>query len=700
MNGQAGRTPKAWVVPLVAVLLTALAGGVLLLTIHGRQTAGSVVPVAIVNEDNPVTTGSGDNQKKVAAGRQLAASLTRPDPDDATPLSWQIVDSKDATEGLRTGGYYAVLTIPKDFSAQLTSTSGAKPQQAQLKLVGNDASSVAVTAMASLAVDQAANALGAQATNGFVDNTLSSFTTINKNLTSTAKNAHQLADSSHQLAGSSEDLATGTQSLKAGAAQLDRGAAQAASGAAQVSTGAGQLASSTGSLEEGAQEVASGARKLSSSASRIADGEGRVADQAKTQSRRLSQLRTVSGNSADRAVRMHDQARQLVRECPVLGTPAGFCARLAALTAETRVEQASTRALDEGVKVASRRASGIGDGSAELAAVGRDLARGASELATAAGEVGSGAVELDSAAASLASGAASVASGTASVAAGADQNAAGSDQVDHGAAQLASGAKQLASGADSLASGLDNFAKSVPSYTDDQRKALDTVVTTPVTVSSSADHPSTVAAGLVPVVLALALWLGTLMMFLARAAVPVGAAWAQGSVRRRVLLGWATAVLVGLAQAALLLALVFFGGVKVASPVGLAFFCGLGVLSFAAVNQALVALFDGIGRLVSVAFTVVEAAALGGLIPIETAPGFIQLLNGALPLPRFVDGAGQLVLGGSSGDLIGANVVLALWMFVALLATAWATARRRPALAPARLTPAPAAGPAVVPTST
>ena len=58
--------------------------------------------MAIVNEDNPVTTGSGDDQKKVAAGRQLAASLTRPDPADATPLSWQIVDSDDAAEGLRT----------------------------------------------------------------------------------------------------------------------------------------------------------------------------------------------------------------------------------------------------------------------------------------------------------------------------------------------------------------------------------------------------------------------------------------------------------------------------------------------------------------------------------------------------------------------------------------------------------------------
>jgi putative membrane protein len=648
------------------------------------------VPVAIVNGDNPVKTGSGDDQKTVAAGRQLAASLTRPDPDDETPLSWQIVDSADAAEGLRDGVYYAVLTIPKDFSAQLTSTSGDKPQQAELKLVGNDASSIAVTAMASLAVDRAASALGAQATNGFVDNTLSSFTTINKNLTSTAKNAHQLADSSHQLASSSEDLASGTQSLKDGAAELASGAAQASAGAAQLSTGAAELASSTGSLEGGAEAVASAAERTARLAATGENGANGLSGLAEVQDRALGVLDTATGALAAGANGLRNEADRVAQTCP-LSTPREYCQRVELLADRAGLPARAVGVVDGRMGRVSTRSDRISTGAADLAELNSGLDELTSGVSTGAADVSSGAAELDTAAASLASGAAGVASGTVSVANGADQNAAGADQVDHGADQLASGAEQLASGADSLASGLDKFAESVPSYTDDQRKTLDTVVTTPVTVTSSADHQSTVAAGLVPVVLALALWLGTLMIFLVGAAVPAGAAWAQASVGRRVLSGWAPAVLVGLAQAALLLAFVFFGDVKVASSLGLAFFCGLGVLSFAAVNQALVALFGGVGRLVSLAFTVVEAAALGGLIPIETAPSFIQLLNGVLPLPRFVDGAGQLVLGGGSGDLIGATVVLLLWMFLGLGATALATARRRPELAPARLAPPPAA---------
>ena len=124
----------------------------------------------------------------------------------------------------------------------------------------------------------------------------------------------------------------------------------------------------------------------------------------------------------------------------------------------------------------------------------------------------------------MSSGAAEAATGAAAVADGAAANAKGAQQPGQrgasswpaGRKQLASGAEQLASGADSLASGLDNGAKSVPSYTDDQRKQLTAVVTTPVEVKATAEHSSSVAAGIIPVVLALALWLGTLMMFLTR----------------------------------------------------------------------------------------------------------------------------------------------------------------------------------------
>ena len=670
--------------------------------------------MAIVNADKPVTTGSGNDQKTIAAGRQLAAGLTQPDPSDQTPLSWELVDAADAADGLENGGYYAVLTIPEGFSAAVNSVSGNDPKAAELQLVSNDASSSAVAALAQLAVDQAGATLGDQVTSGYTDNTLQSFTSIHSSLTSSAKSAHQLADSAHQLADSSDSLADssdsladGADSLASGAKQLATGAAESDQGAAQVASGARQLSAATSRLQNGAQETATGADRIATAAGQVASGNAVLENRTDALASGLSRLNRLSTRTAQGSVRVADEARSLAESCPARILGLRYCAEVRRLAAATRIESVAVRGVNVGVRAEVRRADRLALGADAVTQVSRTVARGAAGVATGADGVSDGATALERAARSLSSGATEAATGADSVADGAAANAKGASSLDSGAQQLASGAKQLASGAkqlasgaDSMASGLDNGAKSVPSYTDDQRKQITGVVTTPVTVKATAEHSSSVAAGITPAVLGLALWLGALMMFLTRGAVPSGAAWDQAAAGRRVLLGWISAALVGFAQAGLLLVLVKVIGISVAHPVGLALFCGLGVLSFVAVNQALVSLFGGVGRLVSLVFFAVAAASLGGLVPIQTAPAFLQLLNGVLPLPRFVDGASQLLLGGSSRGLVDACVLLALWMAGSLVVSVLAIARRRPRLSttPAAEQFAPA-GPAQVPST-
>ncbi len=282
----------------------------------------------------------------------------------------------------------------------------------------------------------------------------------------------------------------------------------------------------------------------------------------------------------------------------------------------------------------------------------------------------------------MATGAAQTSSGAASLASGASQLSSGSAQLASGSTQLASGAGQLASGNDQLATGLESGAQQVPSYTDDQRSALVTVVTTPVGVGSSADNPATVAASLVPVVLGLVLWLGTLMLFLTGPSVPSGPAWSQASAGRRVMARWLPAALVGVVQAAIIIAVVAISGVSISSPLGLVGISVLAAAAFAATNQALVAMFGGVGRMVSLAFAAVQAAAFGGLVPIETAPGVLQTLNGILPLPQYVAGASRFMLGGG-GDVIGPCLTMVGWTAAALFVSLLFTARRRPELAEA-----------------
>ncbi len=788
---------RRWVLPIVAVLLTGLAAGVMLWNLQTRQTAGPVIPVAIVNSDKSVTTGSGSDEKTIYAGRQLAANLTQPDSKDVTPLSWQLVDKADADKGLIDGTYYAVLTIPEDFSKNINSVSGKSPVEAELKLVSNDASSTAVGAMASLTVQQAAIGLGGQITNNYVNNSLNSFTDIHNNLTSSAKSAQQLADSSSELADSTKEIASsseeldsgasqlaqGTASLAAGAQTLSSGAEESAEGATEVASGAQQLDTAIDGLATGAADVATIASRLSTGATRVArvnsglstgatrlagvnrglaTGATRVARldrgvsagatrvdrlnrgldvattahaRGLTTSTRLAEAaESRTGDVATRAEQLRDDycpgsnpievvlcdrltvlavdARLGAGESTVvanristatdvadrISTASGVAAQASTVVAGgAGVAAEASTVLARGAGVAAEASTVLArgaDGAAEastvlargvsgLAAATDDLSEGVSGLDTAAGSLASGASSAATGAVSVAEGAAETASGATELAVSADQLADGANSLATGADSLATGADSLASGADSLASGLDSGAKQIPSYTKDQTTQIATVVTTPVGVKPSAQPGATAAASLVPVLLGMALWLGTLMMFLVRAAVPTSQTWAQASSGRRVLLGWLPAAGVGVAQTALLMGLVLFSGVKVDNTLGLALFCGLAALSFAATNQALVALFGGFGRLVSLAFAVIEAAALGGLAPIETAPTFIQMLNGILPLPQFVNGATQMVIGGISGDIVGACVVLAGWMFLALAVSVVATARTGPRLAPA-----------------
>ena len=76
------------------------------------------VQAAIVNNDEGTTL----NKQFVPLGRQLAGGLVNGEA-DASNFDWVLTDDDDARNGLESGTYAAVVTIPEDFSKQATSFS-------------------------------------------------------------------------------------------------------------------------------------------------------------------------------------------------------------------------------------------------------------------------------------------------------------------------------------------------------------------------------------------------------------------------------------------------------------------------------------------------------------------------------------------------------------------------------------------------
>src|SRR5690606_42086427 len=90
------------------------------------------LPVALVNEDRPATADG----RRVHAGKELTERLV-----DRGDLDWRVTDAEDAAAGVAHRRYYASITVPADFSADLVSPAhtGHDPTPATPHVHFNDA---------------------------------------------------------------------------------------------------------------------------------------------------------------------------------------------------------------------------------------------------------------------------------------------------------------------------------------------------------------------------------------------------------------------------------------------------------------------------------------------------------------------------------------------------------------------------------
>ncbi|MGO4256831.1 YhgE/Pip family protein, partial [Marmoricola sp. RAF53] len=348
-------------VVVVGLLLPLLAALVLVWATWDRRTEFDKIPVAVVNNDQVVTSPT-----TVAAGRELAGSLTDPSSSDPTgsdvQLSWKLTDSDDATAGLRSGEYYAVLTIPKDFSKQIVSTSGDDPERGQIRLESNAAASESVPFLSLQVAAAAATALGNQSTQGYLKNVYGGF--------------NQIAQSNQKAATSAGQLATGTGQLSEGAAQLDDGAntlagsmARLASGADDLQSGTAEVSSGSSEVARGANAVSQGARKVDQAAGKLAGGADKVADRGATFATRAGQAARLATGVSEGAARVSSGAAglataldQLAQQCAGSGASAAFCAQLDGISSQAGTHATGAGELARGAQASARADDALASG--------------------------------------------------------------------------------------------------------------------------------------------------------------------------------------------------------------------------------------------------------------------------------------------------------------------------------------------------
>lgn len=537
----------------------------------------------------------------------------------------------------------------------------------------------------------------------------------------------QLSTGTGELSDGLTQTDTGVGQLATGVSGLADGIKQTDTGVAKLDTGAGKLADGMDSYAKGAKAYATGVKRYTDGVSQLtdklgpyADGVGKYADGVNQYVDGVNGFAAGANQYVDGVAKIADSVQHAVivnstadsvctsdmtqDQCTyfIAGMKQG--ATSTAGTIETQaadagkqLKSASSTVVDSGdmitsggntIKKGSTQLSGaagkLGDAGDRLDSGAQGLAGGAKKLhtgidglhtgistfATGFGKLDKGAQQLNTGAKKLAAGFGTLDAAGQQLATGTSQSATGAGQLSDGLSKLHDGSDQLATGAGKLADGLHKAADQLPTYSNSDRRQLAKVASAPV----AGGQPDGLFANATTttLLLALALWVGGLATYLIVRAVSSEVFGSQKSSARLALEGLLPGLMIGAAQAVILSimmsVLLHLSAGRTLGLLGLSVFAAI---TFAVLNQALVAWLGGIGRFISVAVVVMSVA--GSLT--NALPDAFATAQSYLPITPALDGVRLIVTGGGSAGHQCA--VLLAWLVIGFAASVLAVSRRR-----------------------
>jgi putative membrane protein len=665
-----GKLPRAALVSLL--LLPLLYGALYLWSFWDPYGRLDRIPVALVNDDRGASVG----KQRLTAGDDIAEGLRESD-----TFEWHRVGAAEARAGVEDGTYYLSLTMPKDFSERIASSSGDVPETGALQVRTNDANNYIVGQISRTVFSEVRTAASTKASRSFLDRIFISFSDLHGRTEKAADGADDLKGGIDKAEKGSKDLADGLRTAKEGSGKLSGGLDDLDKGAGDLEDGAQQVADGTGKLADKVGAAADQVRPfLAKNGDTIADTATLVADSAATIRDHLDAFVTTAPAAATGTRTASDTLDDVYRRrCEEPVPPDAACADLkkakdAAAKAAVLAEDVNTvvknydgdlKAFDKDLETLEKQA--------------RALAKAAPTLSTDLDNAVAKVNALDKGATKVAKGAKTLHTGLGTAKTGAEDLDTGVGALKTGAVDLKGGMYKLADGSGKLAGGLHDGAEQIPDYDEQARDKRTEVMADPVRLASRDLHKApNYGTGFAPYFIPLSLWVGAMVAYMLIQPLNRRALAAGASAWRIALAGWLPVAALGVLQTVALMAVLHWAvGLEMARAAGTVGFLFLVTACFAAIVQWLNARFGAAGRILVLAFLMLQLTSAGGTYPVQTSPAFFNAVHPFLPMSHVVDALRRLITGGGLGPVWQACAVLVAFTAGALALTALSARRKQ-----------------------
>ena len=622
------------------------------------------LPVAFVNEDK----GASLNGKLLNVGESVEKKLK-----DNHDLGWEFVSKQQADEGVNSGHFYAVVTIPSDFSQKVASITESEPQQAVINFTTTPAKNYIGSLVSNQAAAKVKSSVSEQITQAYTKGILENLDKLGIGLDTAANGASTLHDGLGRLQSGTQAYVGGVKQLAVNQQSLAGGLAQLSDGSRKLQAGLGQLSnnlpteSQLSQLSDGMKKLQSGINQLNTSVSNPSPV--LVAQQNKVNTDAQTLKKTVEDSESDLLAAgvtlrtLDTQAAASSSKSTTISLPQ--ISNISQAFTKTKAIIAQTGTLREDLQTLNQQLSAQ---QTQLQAGVSALNNGVNQLTPNAIAAFNGYNSVRFANNQLLAGSASLTNGLSEAKSGSQKLANGASLLESRSGALIDGTSQLTSGADTLANKLadaSNRIKIQPTGATTQQQIANPVKSEMIEKGNVPNY----GYALSPYVLSLSLFVGAIVL---NVIYPIRKTFSeQESAIRWWLSKASVAGVAAFMQATILmLVMVFFLGLTPEHP---AHFIGavyLTSFAYMSIVSLLVIVLDNPGRFLAMVLLVLQLGSSEGTFPIQTANGFFQAINPLVPMTYSIRALRQAISGGLDNAFYGGSMwVLAGFLLVANLLT-------------------------------